>query len=120
MELVGVVRGVWIIVPIIFILGGIGMRLVAYYQVSTHNLQTKVLYRVSAPILFFGFLSLLWVVFCQQRAPYVAYRFWLLLIIIITGVWLYRAVRYALQRIPQIKKEQQEKQQREKYLPKKI
>ncbi|MFA5128073.1 MAG: hypothetical protein WC457_03680 [Patescibacteria group bacterium] len=66
-----------------------------------------------------GLTGLLWLFFRQERVPFLAWRFWLVLIF---GCALWRIVVHVIflaRRVPRIRAEHADKQIREKYLPKK-
>jgi len=44
--------------------------------------------------------------FRQERVAFLAWRFWLLLWVVITLIWVFRLARYALKRIPEIQAEE--------------
>ena len=66
-----------------------------------------------------GLTGLLWLFFRQERVPFFAWRFWLVLIF---GLAIWRVVVQAIflaRRVPQIRAEHKAKELTEKYLPKK-
>jgi len=65
-----------------------------------------------------GIVGLILVFFKQQRTPYLGMRIWLLVWLIICLIWLIFIVKYLLINVPKIKKEEIEKKEFEKYLPK--
>jgi len=65
-----------------------------------------------------GIAGLILVFFKQQRTPYLGMRIWILIWLIICFIWLIFVLKFLFRQVPKIKKEQQEKQEFEKYLPK--
>lgn len=65
-----------------------------------------------------GFIGLLLVFFRWQGIPYFASRFWLLLWLIISIVWIGRIVYYLLKKFPKERSLFEERLVRERYLPK--
>jgi hypothetical protein len=84
------------------------------------ELLKQVLQRFSNVAFFAGFLSLLWIFFRQERVPYFAFRFWLLIIAGIVLWWLYRIIIFMRKRVPQIRQEKSLREIKEKYLPKPV
>ena len=66
-----------------------------------------------------GLLGLMWLFFRQQRVSFLAWRFWLLLWLLIAVWWATKILKYALKRLPQIKQEKEAKARLDKYLPNK-
>lgn len=59
-----------------------------------------------------------WFFLRQQHIPFLAWRFWWLLALFFAVSSALKTMRYMLKRIPEIRKFEEEKQMREKYLPK--
>ena len=66
-----------------------------------------------------GLLGLIWMFIRQEQVPFLAWRFWLLLWVLLAVWWLARILEYTIRRVPQIKKEKAEKYRMQKYLPNK-
>jgi len=64
-----------------------------------------------------GLLGLLWMFFRQESVAFLAWRFWLLLWVLMAVWWLARILEYIVKRIPQIKKEKEARHKMQKYLP---
>jgi hypothetical protein len=64
-----------------------------------------------------GLLGLLWFFFRQERVAFLAWRFWLVLWLIITVFWAYKILVYMFKKVPVINSQRAEKIINEKYLP---
>lgn len=117
-ELVGGLEVVGFIIPVGLLISALLLRMVAYFRYKEDQLLKRIWWRISNSIFCFGFINLIWFVFRQQRIPYLAYRFWMLILIIIIIWWIYTIIKYALKRVPEIREERIKREQKEKYFPK--
>jgi hypothetical protein len=113
----GWVKVVLIVLPLIFIVIGIALKV--FSGITKDTLMKKIYSRFAIISLFFGILSGLWVFLRQEETPIFSARVWPLLILLITLWWLYRVIRYVVKRVPEIRKQNAERMEKEKYLPKK-
>ncbi len=108
----------WLLVGIflLFVVKGLILKILSQYQ---ENKSLKTFFRRSGNLgLAMGFLGLLLMFFRQEHIPFLAWRFWLLLWVVVTVIWVYHLARYALKRMPEIKAEEERRISIEKYLPK--
>ena len=108
----------WLLVGgfLLFIVAGLVFKILSQYQ---ENKSKRLFLRRSGNLgITMGFLGLMWMFFRQERIAFLAWRFWLLLWVVITLIWVFRLARYALKRIPEIKAEEARRVALEKYLPK--
>jgi hypothetical protein len=82
------------------------------------KVMKKVYHRFGNVALFLGILYGIWIFFRQEEVPIFSGRFWLLIVIIITLWWLYKVIYYLQKRVPEIKRQNEERMKKEKYLPK--
>ncbi len=121
----------WLLIGIflLFILVGLVSKILSQYPAPRPSpirggikggvkLKKLILKRAGSLGITMGFLGLIWMFFRQERAAFLAWRFWLLLWFATFSIWAYRLVRYAIKRIPEIKAEEARRANVEKYLPK--
>ena len=113
----GWVMWVWVGGFLGLVLAGIILRMLS--QINRDHLMREVFRRFSNLGVVTGMLGLVWLFLRQQRVPFLAWRFWLLFWAVIFIWWLVKVLKYSIKRIPEIKKEQAERTEKEKYLPKK-
>lgn len=108
----------WLLIGgfLFFIVAGLVFKILSQYQ--NEKSKRLILKRAGSLGITMGFLGLLWMFFRQERIVILALRFWLLLWLVVTVFWVYRVVRYAIKRIPEIKAEEARRANVEKYLPK--
>lgn len=108
----------WLLVGgfLLFIVAGLICKILSQYQES--KFKRLFLKRSGSLGITMGFLGLMWMFFRQERVAFLAWRFWLLLWVVITAIWAYCLARYSLKRIPEIKAEDERRANIEKYLPK--
>lgn len=112
----GMTMWIWVIIFLVAAFAGLILKFVAQ-KIKTTYLQ-KIINSFSNIGLAVGLVGLLWMFFRQERVPFLAWRFWLL---IIFGIALWKIIvnlKFIIFRAPAIKKEQAEKAAKEKYLPK--
>ena len=114
----GAVAWFWIGLFLALILIGLFARIVGV--VSPDHLRQEILRRLSVLGLTLGLIGLIWFFLRQERIPFLAWRFWLLLWVLGFVWWAAAVLRYAIKRVPNIRLEQAERLKREKYLPKKF
>ena len=64
-----------------------------------------------------GLSGLLWLFFRQERTPFLAWRFWLLLWLATAVYWLVKLIIYGWRRLPAARAEKVKRELVEKYLP---
>jgi len=85
---------------------------------STQNKFTKnVLRRFGALGTVMGFVGLLWMFFRQERAIFLAWRFWLIAWVAVFLWWTVKILVYTFRRAPELKAEEDKRRRIEKYLP---
>lgn len=113
----GWVMWVWVGGFLGLVIAGIVLRILS--QIKKDHLIQTVLQRFSNIGFTMGIFGLVWMFLRQQRVPFLAWRFWLLPWIAIFIWWMVKLIRYSVKRLPEIKKEKEERELKEKYLPKK-
>ncbi len=116
---VGAVRWFWIVSFLVMILAGLIAKIVRVSNDKLSGGTKEVLRRGGNLFITMGCLGWLWMFFRQQQVAFLAWRFWLLLWVVIF-VW--QAVKiaiYATKRLPVINNEQAKRDLQAKYLPKK-
>jgi len=106
----------WLLVGGFLLLIAVGLILrilVAYRQ---DKLDKIMLRRFGAFGMTMGLLGMMWMFFRQERIPFLAWRFWLLLWLLVAVWWLIRILEYIIKRVPVIRKEKISKEDKEKYL----
>ncbi len=95
--------------------------LIAYKRknkVAINKPERKLYEKIQSACATMGLLGLLWLFFAYERVPFLSARFWVLVLILSIGLWIYVISRYyTLDMKPQIKK-LAEKERIEKWLPK--
>ncbi len=112
----GMTMWIWVIFFLFFVFSGLVLKFISQ-RIETNYLK-KTINSFSNIGLSVGLLGLLWMFFRQERVPFLAWRFWL---IIIFGIAIWRKIVniiFLVRRAPIIKKEQAEKIAKAKYLPK--
>jgi small-conductance mechanosensitive channel len=99
------------------LVAAIGLR--AYQTRVQDSLRRKILIRFSNVAFFFGILGLILTFFRKETLPLLSWRIWSLIVLGITLYWLYGIIRYLRVRVPEIRKQNAERERFEKYLPKK-
>jgi len=107
----------WLAFILALILGGFVFK---YLQKHTLDKIKAEIYKRFGNVLTGMSIFLVFWFFCrQQHVPFLAWRFWWLLALFFAVSSVLSTMRYMLKRIPEIRKFEEEKQLREKYLPKK-
>jgi len=111
----GFIKWFWVFFFLCFILLGILSKI---WEVMKADRPLKKVWRsFSTTFLGIGILGLLWMFFRQEHVPFLAWRFWLLIIFLSFAWRQYYNLRYLFKRYPQIKAEQEARKEKEKYLP---
>lgn len=111
----GHTKWIWLIIFLAFILFGLVSKIWEVARVD--GVLKRVWHSLANSFFCTGLLGLLWMFFRQQHVPFLAWRFWLL-IIFIGVVWRqYYNFKFVFKRYPKIKMEQAERAVKEKYLP---
>lgn len=97
------------------VLAGLVLRIWRHYH--QEKFTKEIMRRFSNLGFTIGLLGLLWMFFRQEQALFLAWRFWLLLLALIFVWWLTKIVRYAMQRVPELRVAEFSKENKEKYLP---
>ena len=114
---IGAVKWLWIIGFLVLVLVG----LVAYIVRANKQYSDRVrgvLLRIGNFGAVTGLFGLLWMWFRQEAVPFLAWRFWLLLWLILFIWWGIKILYYIYKRVPAIQQELAHKIAKEKYLPK--
>lgn len=112
----GTVFTAWLWAFLLLVLAGLVAKILSQYQ--KFEPQRKFFGRIASLGLTMGLTGLVWFGLRQQRIPFLAWRVWLLLWVVVFVVWAWKILVYAVKRMPTIKREQAQRLQREKYLPK--
>jgi len=115
---VGVVKWFWIISFLILVLAGLVAKIVRVYNHNISDNLKEILRRSGNLFVTTGLLGLLWMFFRQERVAFLAWRFWLILWIVLFVWWGYKVFFYATKRLPIIKNESKKRLEMKKYLPK--
>jgi hypothetical protein len=101
---------------LVLIITGLVAKIVAQYQEDKFK---KIILKRSGSIgIGMGFLGMVWMFFRQEGIIFLSWRFWLLMWVLVLGWRLYRVLKYATHRIPDMKTEESNRARIEKYLPK--
>ncbi len=112
----GNVKWFWVILFLALVLAGLIGKMIQNYQ--NEQARQALWQRFSNLGLTVGLLGIIWLFFRQERVPFLAWRFWLLILMVAAAVWLTKLIIYAFKRLPEIKAEKQERELKNKYLPK--
>lgn len=116
---VGAVRWFWIISFLVMILLGLVAKIIRVTNDKISAGTREVLRRGGNLLIIMGCLGWLWMFFRQQQVAFLAWRFWLLLWVILFSWWAIKIIFYATRRLPLISDEQAKRDLQQKYLPKK-
>ena len=105
---------IFVIFFLILILGGIVLRIICSY--SKEKTDKKIMHRFSSFGMTMGFFGIVWLFFRQERATFLAWRFWLLLWSFISIWWLAKILEYIVKRVPEIKKAKEEINIKNRYI----
>ncbi|EKD43943.1 MAG: hypothetical protein ACD_72C00063G0001 [uncultured bacterium] len=115
---VGFAKWFWILGFLALVLLGLVAKIARVYGKTIYGTTREALRRFGNLFLTTGLLGLLWMFFRQERVAFLAWRFWLVLWVVMFVWWAYKVVRFAIKRTPLISEEQAQKALKEKYLPK--
>lgn len=108
---------VWILVGVLFILILSGMVLKYLGQKKSIEKHMKRIINSFANLaLAVGLLSLLWFFFRQEIVPFLAWRFWLLFLLVYAVYVCTKNIRFIVKRLPVIRAEHAAKAIKDKYL----
>lgn len=106
---------IWVCIFLVCVLAGLVLKIIG--QRANEKYLKKPLIGFSNIGLAVGLTGLLWLFFRQETVPFLAWRFWLV-IIIVPAVWrLVVHFIFVFKRAPQIRRERLEQAAKEKYLP---
>ncbi len=115
---VGGVKWFWIISFLVMILAGLVAKIVRVSNEKISGGTKEVLRRAGNLLITMGCLGWLWMFFRQQQVAFLAWRFWLLLWVVLFIWWALKVIYYATKRLPLISDEQSKRDLQSKYLPK--
>ena len=110
----GVSFWIFAIFFLVLILGGIISRIICQYK--KEKIDKVILKRFSTFGMTLGLFGIIWLFLRQEKVPFLAWRFWLMLWVIIAVWWLSKILEYIVRRVPQINQEKEERKKRDKYL----
>lgn len=111
----GTVKWFWIVLFLFFVLLGIVAK---FWEVLRAEKNLKRVFKSFAATFWsIGVFGLLWMFFRQEHVPFLAWRFWLLLIFVFVVWRQFVNIKFLVKRYPQIKKENEARELKEKYLP---
>ena len=116
---VGAVRWFWIISFLVMILAGLIAKIVRVSSSKLSGGTKEVLRRSGNFLITMGCLGWLWMFFRQQQVAFLAWRFWLLIWVVLFVWWAMKIIFYATKRLPVISTQQAKRDLQAKYLPKK-
>ncbi|MBU1037146.1 hypothetical protein KKF32_03870 [Patescibacteria group bacterium] len=82
------------------------------------KLSKKIWSKLTNWLYAFGIVNLIFVFFRQERIPYLSMRLIMFLWLLASFIWLIFILRFMFLKIPKVKREQTQKEELEKYLPK--
>ena len=115
--LYGGAKWFWIFFILALIVGAVVFK---FLQNKTMDkIKAEIYHRFGNVLTGVSFFLVFWFFFRQQHIPFLAWRFWWLIALFFAVSSTLKILKYILKRIPEIRKFEEEKQMREKYLPKK-
>ncbi len=115
---VGGVKWFWIVGFLVLVLAGLVAKILRAYNQNKNDSRKEILRRAGNLLIITGLFGLLWMFFRQQQVAFLAWRFWLVLWIVLFVWWTLKIFFYARKRLPIIKNDQAKRIEMEKYLPK--
>jgi len=112
----GNVKWFWVMLFLVLVLAGLVFRILQ--NAGQDNACKEIFRRASNLGLTIGLVGIIWLFFRQQRVPFLAWRFWLLFLIVGGIWWIIKLSLYYFKRLPAIKAEKQQRELKNKYLPK--
>ncbi|HRY36504.1 MAG TPA: hypothetical protein P5230_01315 [Candidatus Magasanikbacteria bacterium] len=115
--LYGGAKWFWLFFILVVIIGAFVFK---YLQKHTlDKVKAEIYRRFGGVLIGMSFFLVFWFFFRQQHIPFLAWRFWWMIALFFAVSSALKTMKYMLKRIPEIRKFEEEKQMREKYLPKK-
>jgi len=105
----------WVALFGVFFLAGLVLFIIR--AKGKDNVKKEIFRRFGNFGLTIGLLGFVWLFFRQERAAFIAWRFWVLIFLIIAVWWLVKLVVYLIKRVPKIQEEKLRREIAEKYLP---
>jgi hypothetical protein len=102
----------------LMLVAGVAIKLYRRFKSETKT-EKKLLDKYTSFLISLGLIGLAMTWFRYERINLLAGRFWLIIWLAVAGFWLYRILNYQLKVIPKIKKDAENRQLLQKYLPKK-
>lgn len=97
---------------------GIALNLYRRFKSETKT-EKKLLDKYTSLFFSLGLIGLAMTWFRYERINLLSGRFWLVIWLAVAGIWLYRIVNYQFKVIPKIRKDAENRQLLQKYLPRK-
>lgn len=110
----GAVMWAWVGGFLAIVLFGLVMQILRLYQ--KQKWSKEISRRFGNWGVNMGLWGLLWMFFRQERIAFLAWRFWVIIWLVVTAIWLYRLLYYVIKRVPKIKEEEAVKELKNKYL----
>lgn len=107
----------WILVGGFLLLIVVGLILQVLVKSNQDKINKIILRRFSAFGMLMGLWGMAWMFFRQEKVTFLAWRFWLLLWLLVAVYWLTRILEYVVKRAPVIRQERQARERKAKYLP---
>lgn len=105
----------WVALFGVFFLAGLVLFIIR--AKGKDNVKKEIFRRFGNFGLTIGLLGFVLLFFRQERAAFIAWRFWVLIFLIIAVWWLVKLVVYLIKRVPKIQEEKLRREIAEKYLP---
>jgi hypothetical protein len=106
---------IWVSIFLFCVLAGLICKFIA--QKAEVKYKKRIINSFANVGLSAGLFGLLWLFFRQERVPFLAWRFWLLIIVGGALFVVIKNLKFIIKRLPAIRAEQAEKAVKEKYLP---
>ncbi len=111
----GWVKWFWVLIFLALVLAGLIFKIICHNNVD--KLKKEVWRRGGNLSLTIGILGLIWLFFRQEHIPFLSWRFWLLILLVIFVWWLCNIIIYVVKRLPEINDEKRRREELNKYLP---
>ncbi|OGY90008.1 MAG: hypothetical protein A2927_01460 [Candidatus Komeilibacteria bacterium RIFCSPLOWO2_01_FULL_45_10] len=111
-------RFFWLTITVAFLavlfgLAGVFLR----KRLAADRIKREIWLRFSRIGLTFGLISLVWIFFRQERAPYLGMRLWPGLLILTCLVWIFFILKFVFIKAPKAREEKKRLEELRKYLP---
>lgn len=113
--LYGAARWAWVMILLTLTLGGLILKIAQKTRPESAAREAR--RRFGNLFLGLGIWGLIWFFFRQEGVVFLAWRFWLIPLVVILAWGLFKNIKYAVVRLPKIKAEQQARELKSKYLP---